>query len=227
MKKLFAIVGGLALSLCVILSGCGHNMVELSCRCVFQDDKFKLPIPEKGLYEAGSISFDGYTLAEMKEKIDCADYGEAHITTYLSGNFLTIEKQDGKNRTHYYSLFQKENGRLFFSISGVVMECEYATDHMAQVVVIPYHLIDEREEWRERDWGWPSIVSNEVYSTSHSISEFVAFYEKLDELTVRIEENRLIAEMKEPLPLYYIYQRYWRLTITFSETGVSFYCEAP
>ncbi len=217
MKKLFAIVGGLALSLCVILSGCGHNMVEPSMRCLFCEDKFKLPIKNKALLEDGNhVSLEG-RLDEMKEKIDRADYGEAHVTTYLFGNFLTIEKQDEKNRTHYYNLFQKGDERIYLSDSTELLNCG---GNMYQWVVLPFHFLDS-DEILKGDHVWPTIDNGVDYSTSHTISEFAAFYEKLDELTVRIEENNLIAEMKEPITMKYKVI-YWRLAVTFSETGVAF-----
>ncbi len=215
MKKLIALIL-LSAMLCLGVSGCGQNMVSLTLKCRYGDgDSFSLPLKQKGLREyPGNISFDSeYTLAELKDLVDSADYGNTQVITYLSGNTVIIEKTDSSQKTHYYCIHEK-NGRYYFTdaLMGFVKK-----DFPSQV--FPHHLIEEPQE-DSNGLGWDSLKEETAYPTSHTPQEFATFYEKLEGFTVSVEENTVTVRF-EKKDVQNVLKQY-QIVMTFSEQGVTF-----
>lgn len=198
----------LILSLCLLFCACGTNMVDLSVQCVCGKDDFSLPLETKGSLELpGTVSFPSdMNLADLKDTIDCADYGTADVQTTIYGNILTIEKTDAQAKTHVYFVYRPNGGDRMYLSDGRWMS-----------VVLPFQFLEEREEWRQ---SLLSVDTDKPYPTEYTLEDFAAFYEKLEEYDLQISGNSISVQLKEEYRPDH--ETSYRVRLTFAENAVSF-----
>ncbi len=204
------LVLGLFLVLYCIAGAYLPNYVEPTVRCVYDDDEFTLPIEGKAFLEGpGHLRFEWEgDFDSLKTAVETADYGDASVKTTLTEQILLIEKSAG-GHTHYYAIYHHPSGEYY-----------YVSDCSQSAIVIPYHLLEPREEWRQTFY----VVDETVYQTSHTVEEFKAFYDKLgDQLNIMETDDGLTITIKDTVSLSETYG-FVRvlLTISFSESGVQF-----
>lgn len=179
------IAAAFILSFCLLFCSCGTNKTDLTVQCVCGKDYFTLPLDMEGLFEMpGSVSFSpDMDLTELKDTIDSQDFGTASIQTAIYGNILSIEKTDAQTKLHVYFVY-RPSGR----------DRMYLSDGRWLDVVIPFHLLEESEEWQ---YSLLNLETETPYSTQYALEDFVAFYEKLEEYDLQTSENTVSVQLKE------------------------------
>ncbi len=194
------------------LTACGATRVDIKVGCYYDYDYFSLPLNKKGFVDGpDAVRFETeMTLSELKNLIDNTDYGKAKVETFLSERMIGITKTDATGKSHYYLVHDRKNGW-------------YELDNCSQGfgTIVPFYYLEYREEWRD----YLRVEKDVVYKTSYGIEKFAEFYEKLEEFKVSIDGNVLVAEMVAPIEFTQRTPIYTRMTMTFTDEGVTFFEE--